>query len=161
MKTRKNEPTIRSAQTSEAAEIAGLINHAFQAERALIDGDRTNTAEVEAWFKNGEFLVCGDPGRLFGCVYLEAKGHRAYLGLLSVDPAHQGKGIGAGLMAAAEEWCRKNGCRFVDLRVLSGRQELLPFYSKLGYTRTGTSPMSGTIPLKVPCHYVHYTKHLG
>lgn len=161
MKTKNNEPTIRPAQTSEAEAIARLINEAFQVERLLIEGDRTNTTEVEGWFKTGEFLVCGDSDRLLGCVYLEPKGHRSYLGLLSVEPAHQRKGLGTSLMTTAEEWCRRKGCRFVDLRVLSGRPELLPFYSKLGYIRTGTSPMSGTLTFKVPCHYVHYTKHLG
>lgn len=161
MKLIAEQLSIRQADASEAEDVATLINRAFQVERPLIAGDRANTAQVDAWFRAGEFLVCGEPGALVGCVYLETKGHRAYVGLLSVEPARQGKGLGARLMAAAEQRCREKGCRFVDLRVVSGRHELLPFYSKLGFTRTGTSPMPGNIVMKVPCHYLHFTKHLG
>ena len=42
----------------------------------------------------GQFLLAGDNEKLTGCVYLERRGERAYLGLLAVDPERQGSGIG-------------------------------------------------------------------
>lgn len=83
-----------------------------------------------------------------------------YLGLLSIDPAQQGKGLGRKLMAAAEEFALKEGCVAMDLRTISPRTDIQPFYEHLGYLVTGTSPMPSDIPMTVPCHFVHMAKSL-
>src|SRR4051812_20081559 len=99
--------TIRRAEVSEAEAIAVLINSAFgPAEGFFIAGDRINADEVRTLFEKGAFLVAGDYA---GCVYVEPRGARAYLGLLSVAPARQGEGLGKRLTAAAEEFARGQG----------------------------------------------------
>lgn len=83
-----------------------------------------------------------------------------YLGLLSIDPSQQGRGFGRKLMAAAEEFAVNAGCTEMNLRTISPRNEIQPFYAHLGYVVTGTSPMPPELPMAVPAHFVHMSKSL-
>jgi ribosomal protein S18 acetylase RimI-like enzyme len=95
---------------------------------------------------------------LAGCVYVEIRGDRGYVGLLSVDPPRQGTGLGCKLMDAAEDYFRAAGCSGVDLRVISPRTPLPLFYRRLGYMETGTAPFSAEVKCKVPGHYIIMSK---
>ena len=94
---------LRIAHSAEVDAITALINLAFQVEKFFIDGDRIDSVEVRSLFQKGWFLVMETEGVLCGCVYVEPRGSRAYLGLLSIHPAKQGTGMGARLVAAAED----------------------------------------------------------
>jgi len=96
-----------------------------------------------------------------GCVYVEVRGDRGYVGLLSIDPARQRSGLGSRLMAAAEDHARKAGCHAMDLRVVNLRRELPGFYRRLGYAETGTEPFPPDAKPKLPCHLVTMSKHLA
>lgn len=137
-----------------------LINAAFRVEQPFIDGDRTERAGVRAYMAKGRFLVAEESAGLVGCVYVELRGDRGYLGLLGVDPPRQGSGLGRKLMDAAENYFREAGCRAVDLRIVSARTPLPDFYRHLGYTETGIAPFAPDVPLKVPCHYILMAKSL-
>ena len=152
---------FRVATDSDADAITSLINAAFRrAESFLIDGNRIDLQTVQDLLEKGTFLVTEEDGTLAGCVYLEPKGERAYLGLLSVDPDRQKAGLGSMLMKAAEDYCRNAGCRFIDLQIVNVRQELPSFYHHRGYVETGTAPfVPGLIP-KVTCHFVKMSKPL-
>ncbi len=150
---------IRRAERGEADAIARVINAAFRpAEEFFVDGDRIAAEEVRDLFDRGDFLVAGDYD---GVVYVELRGERAYFGLLSVDPARQGGGIGRALVAAAEDYARTHACRYMDIRVVNLRTELLPLYQKLGYAQTGTEPWPGGAPSKLPCHFLCMEKALA
>ncbi len=144
----------------EADVIAGLINRAFAVERAYIEGDRTSPEKVRNLFATGEFLLAEDGDLLVGCVYLEPRGERSYLGLLSVEPARQRSGLGTRLMALAEERAGKAGCRVIDLGVVNLRRDLLSFYRRLEYAETGTRDFPPEAKLKLPCHLITMSKHL-
>jgi GNAT superfamily N-acetyltransferase len=152
---------LRVATHSDADAITILINIAFKrAESFLIDGNRIDLRTVQSLMEKGKFLVTEEDGILAGCVYVEPRGERAYLGLLSVDPHRQKAGLGSILMKAAEDYCRNIGCRFIDLQIVNLRQELPSFYHHRGYVETGTAPfVPGLIP-KVPCHFVKMSKEL-
>jgi GNAT superfamily N-acetyltransferase len=154
---------IRAAVANDAEGVARVINAAFVVERVAFDGDRTNLDGVRALMNTGKFLLAEEePLGLVGCVYIELRGDRSYLGLLSVAPELQGKGLGRQLVAAAEEYSRDVGCRAMELRVISPRAEsLLPFYERLGYAETGTAPFPVDVPAKVPCHYIFMAKALA
>ena len=139
--------------------MAGVINAAFVVERFFVDGDRTHAGEVRAYMEKGSFLVLEEAGALAGCVYLERRGDRGYFGLLAVDPAHKGKGLGRRLVAAAEDELRRAGCRAVDIQVVNLRAELPPFYRRLGYEETGTAPFEDP-RLKRSCHFIRMAKEL-
>ena len=151
--------TIRQAVSAEAEQIARVINAAFKpAESFFVDGDRTDLAHVLEYFRKGVFLV---PDHLGGCVYVELRGDRAYFGLLSVDPSRQKSGTGKRLIAAAEDYARNHGCRFLDITVVNLRAELPPFYRSLGYVESGTRQFDGEdAPTKLPCHFICMTKPL-
>jgi GNAT superfamily N-acetyltransferase len=148
---------IRHAELSEAPELMRVINAAFKpAEAFFVEGDRIHLDQVQEHYGSGVFLVTDD---LSGVVYVELRGPRAYFGLLSVDPARQGGGVGKRLIAAAEDYARTQGCAHMDIRVVNLRVELPPFYRALGYEESGIEEFHGE-PVKLPCHFVVMSKPL-
>jgi len=139
-----------------------LINAAFDVERFFKNEDRLNEAKLREYFRKGDFLVMEEDGGVVASVYVERQGDRAYLGLLSVDPGQQKRGLGRRLTAAAEEFAREMGARFMDLTVVNLRTELPSIYEKLGYHVTGTAPFpADQMPVSKPCHFICMTKELG
>lgn len=155
---------MRLAENQDAESITALINAAFKAaEGFLMDRDRITLESVQSFLQAGKFLLAepdGD-GPLPGCVYVELRGERAYLGLLSVDLKQQKSGLGSALMNAAEEYCAKAGCRFMDLQLINLREELPGFYRRRGYVESGVAPLTAGISPKVPCHFVKMSKPLA
>jgi len=153
---------LRIAETADADRLMDLINSAFrQAESFIIDRDRVDLEVVLSLMAKGEFLVAEDEVAFAGCVYLERRGERAYLGLLSVDPARQKAGVGSMLMREAELHCARAGCRFIDLRIIDLRKDNHAFYKRRGYVETGTEPFPSDLTTKVPCHFVNMSKPLA
>ena len=152
---------IRLALPSDAEQITAVINAAFRiVEEFFIDGNRITLAEVQQSFARGVFLVASTGNAITGCVYVEARGERAYLGLLSVDPARQQSGLGSRLMNAAEEYSRQHGARFMDIYIVNLRTDLPPFYRQRGYFENGTTPFPADVPTKQPCHFINMSKSL-
>jgi len=151
---------IRRAVESDAGTLTHLINAAFAVEQFFIDSDRISLAQVGEYFQTGAFLVAENDGEMAACIYVELRGERGYFGLLSVDPIRQRSGLGRRLIAAAEEFCRNAGCRFMDMRIVNLREELPAYYTKLGYAETGISPFPPEVETKLPCHFVEMTKVL-
>jgi GNAT superfamily N-acetyltransferase len=152
--------SIRLGVADDVPALVCLINAAFRVEQPFIEGERTNPDGVRAYMEKGKFLVAEGAAGLAGCVYVELRGERGYLGLLGVDPPRQGTGLGRKLMDAAETYFRQTGCRAVDLRIVSARTSLPTFYRHLGYAETGTAPVPPEVPLKVPCHFILMSKSL-
>src|SRR6266571_614258 len=155
-----NSFIIRLGQAHDVPGLTYLINAAFRVKQPFIEGDRTGPAGVRAYMEKGKFLVAEDAAGLAGCVYVELRTDRGYLGLLAVDLPRQGTGLGRKLMDAAENYFRKAGCCAVDLRIISARTPLPSFYRHLGYVETGTAPFAPDVPVKVPCHYILMSKSL-
>ena len=152
---------VRVAEGGDIDAIVSVINVAFRlSEGFLIDRDRIDLETVQELFRKGTFLVAGETS-VCGCVYVEPRdGDRSYLGLLAVDPRLQKSGIGSQLMHAAETFCAHAGSRFMDLRIVSVRKELPPFYHRHGYVESGTEPFTPGLTPKVPCHFVRMSKPL-
>ncbi len=152
---------IRPASDEDVPALARLINAAFVVEQVVFDGNRVDDLGVRAYMSGGTFLVAEDSGGLAGCVYIETRSDRSYLGLLSVQPARQGAGLGRQLVAAGENLARESGSRVMDLRVISARGEkLLPFYQRLGYEFVRTEPFPANLAAKVRSHYILMSKPL-
>jgi GNAT superfamily N-acetyltransferase len=154
---------FRFAEESDLAALMALINKAFKVERFFLVGDRLDLGQTRQFFARGRFLVAEIDGVLAGCVFVELRGDRSYLGLLSVDPEIQKTGLGRRLVAAAEEFAREMGSRHMDLTVVNLRTELPPFYTKLGYVQDGTAPIPEEMTRRVsqPCHFLRMSKPLG
>jgi GNAT superfamily N-acetyltransferase len=155
-----NSLRTRVASPADIAALVPLINAAFVVERPIFGGDRTSPEGVRAYLERGTFLVAEDWNGLAGCVYVELRGDRGYIGLLSVAPARQGAGLGRVMMQAAEDFCRGKKCVAVDLRVVSARTPLPAFYRHLGYTETHTSELPADAHPKIPCRFIHMSKRL-
>ena len=157
----ENAPRIRMAAAEDVEPLAQLINAAFVVEQPFIEGERIDPVGVREYMQKGKFFVAEDSVGLAGCVYVELRGERGYLGLLGVAPRRQGTRLGRKLMDAAENYFRTAGCRAIDLRIISPRTPLPAFYEHLGYAQTGTAPFATDVPVKVACHYVLMSKQLG
>lgn len=152
---------IRTADLLDAEKITGVINAAFKiAEGFFVDGNRISLEEVRQHQAKGVFLVAETDDAITGCVYLEPRGERAYLGLLSVDPGRQQGGLGSQLMTAGEEYCRERGARFMDIYIVNLREELPAFYRNRGYVENGITPFPEDVPTKLPCHFINMSKPL-
>lgn len=153
---------IRVATMDDRPAMMPAINQAFAIE-TFLEGTRTDELRLAEMMETGEFLVAQNgSGKIVASVYVEIKGKRGYLGMLAVDPAEQGRGLGGVMVDAVEDYCRSKGCSGVDLVVISLRTDLPPFYRKLGYAETATEEFRPSRKLKpgVECHCVVMSKEL-
>lgn len=153
---------IRAATSADQDRLIPLINSAFAIE-TFLEGDRTNPQRIAEAMASGTFLVAEDAdARIAACVFTEVRGERGYIGLLAVDPARQGQGIGRFMMQAAEEHLRRHGCVAIDIIVLSLRTDLPPLYQRLGYAVTSREPFSPQRKVKegFECHAIKMSKQL-
>lgn len=156
-----NEISFRKAEPADVNDLTSLINDAFRiAEEFFVEGNRITPEGVVEHMSTGEFLLAEREGKLIGSVYLEQRGDRSYLGLLSVDPAIQKGGLGSQVMLEAEDYCRNRGDKYIDIYVVNVREELIPYYSRRGYEEVGAAPFPEDVELKIPCHFISMTKVL-
>ena len=151
------------ATAADAGRLTALINRAYEVEAFFKVGDRTDEEEVRQLLTDHQFLVIRNGGTIAGCVLVELRDVDGYFGMLSVDPAHQGAGVGARLVAEAEHFCSERGRRTMSLVVVNLREELPPWYAKLGYSVSGTEPWPEYARDRVsrPCHFIIMTKPIG
>ena len=148
---------------TRARELAALVNRAFVIEARFVEGDRITAAEIArlAAQPTTVFLGLFEDQVLTACVLADVRdGVRGYIGLLAVQPARAGQGLGRDLLRHAEAYLRQQGCRIAFITVVDQRTELFSLYERGGYRRDGT-----TLPFpretKVPCVLVVLSKELG
>jgi ribosomal protein S18 acetylase RimI-like enzyme len=143
--------TIIPATAADIPALVPLVNAAYRgqgddspkgwtSESHLIKGARTTVAGITELLQapHSVILKCVDEkGALLGSVHLEKQEGRLYLGVLSVWPERQGHGIGKHLLAAAIDHATKNNCSNIHITVISARPELIAWYERHGYQRTG------------------------
>lgn len=144
----------------DAAAIARLVNTAFLVERFFIERDRTNPATVRSLMERGRFLLAEDGLNLVGSVYMELRGDRGYFGMLSIEPARQGTGVGHQLVDTVEKSFRDANCKFSDLKIVDVRTDLHALYHRWGYAVTGTAVYDDPTPTKIPVHFITMSKPL-
>lgn len=140
---------ILKADLNDVPALNALVNSAFRGEGSkkgwtteadLLDGIRIDEQRLTELIQKPDSVILkylDEEGKLTGCVHLEVQGDNMYLGLLTVSPTLQGKGIGKLLMKAGEEEARKSNCSAVYMTVITERQELIGWYTKNGYINTG------------------------
>ena len=87
--------------------------------------------------KGSYVFKCEDENRLIGCVYLSENNESLYLGMLTVSPLLQGKGIGKSLLKFADEFAMEKKLQTIEMTVISIRKELIDWYKSKGYVDTG------------------------
>ncbi len=154
---------IRTAGIDDLDAVVEVTNRAFVCELAFVTGDRTDAPDIRQRFANGIFFVIDDPSdkaRLQGSVFCSVDKSRGYLGLLSVDPGAQGQGHSRKLVAAVAQHCRGAGCQFLDITVVNARDDLFPYYAKLGFAAFDVLPFPLPERARQPLHLVRMTKPL-
>lgn len=141
---------VRPATVDDAEAVAALVHAAYRSEESrrgwtteadLVGGQRADPAMVRHLVcrEDDEVLVAvGDDGAPFACCHLERRDGAAFLGMFAVRPQAQGGGVGRAMLAAAEAWARDRwGATTLEITVLNHRPELLAWYERCGFTRTG------------------------
>jgi ribosomal protein S18 acetylase RimI-like enzyme len=75
---------------------------------------------------------------ILACCHIEKNGDAGYFGMFSVSPTIQGQGIGKAVIAEAEHLAQSLWqCQRMEMTVIDIRDELIAFYIRHGYRRTG------------------------
>jgi ribosomal protein S18 acetylase RimI-like enzyme len=148
----KNEDYITAqiarATANDVAALNVLVNSAYRGKAAkqgwtteadLIDGSRIDENGLRDLINREDttVLLYLEEKLILGCVELRTEGNSLYLGMLSVKPDTQNKGIGKKLLVAAELHARRQHCNRIVMTVISVRQELIDWYVRHGYVLTG------------------------
>ncbi len=144
---------IATMQNCDA--LTALVNSAYRGESSkkgwtteadLLGGQRTDPATLSAEIKqpNKKILCAYVADRLVGCVSLEMRRDQTcYFGMLTVDPEMQANGLGRRILDQAENVARGSGATKMTMCVINQRNELISWYERRGYKRTG---LTGAFP---------------
>lgn len=142
--------TVRVAAAEDAEAVAALVQSSYRGEESrrgwtteadLIGGQRTDPAMVRDLVTSPESVVLvatEQDGTLVACCHVARRPGAGYLGMFAVRPGRQGNGYGRAMLDAAERHVREAwaGDR-LELTVLNHRPELMAWYERCGFVRTG------------------------
>lgn len=140
---------FREATTADIPALIPLITAAYRgsasrvgwtSEADLIDGARVNAEALEATLAQPRSLIllAERNGQLVACAHVADDHGTGSFGMFSVDPAQQGGGIGKIVIDEAENHAaREWGVTVMRMSVIDVREELIAFYERRGYVRTG------------------------
>ncbi|MFD8231421.1 GNAT family N-acetyltransferase [Streptomyces sp. NPDC059696] len=149
METAATALTFREATDADVDELVALIESAYRGddsragwttEADILEGQRTDPQGVLAVVKSPDsrLVTVERDGRIVACCQLEHRGESAYFGMFAVSPLLQGAGLGKLIIAEAERQAREDwGVREMHMTVISVRDDLIAWYERRGYRRTG------------------------
>jgi GNAT superfamily N-acetyltransferase len=177
---------VRAARTDEAGQICDLVNSAYRGESSrfgwtteadYLEGARVTPERTKEMIQPefGQTVLVmreseDEKSAIVGCVYLErteiAGEPGCYLGMLTVEPKMQDRGLGRILLEEAEIFAREWGALRMILGVIQLRGTLMAWYERRGYKRTEITkpfpydqPEVG-IPKRKDLHFVMFEKDL-
>jgi ribosomal protein S18 acetylase RimI-like enzyme len=141
---------FRIAGLDDVEAIVELVESAYRGDASrqgwtteadLLDGQRTDGETVRALIqKEGSRVVLAErDGELIACAHIDRQHAGAcQFGMFSVRPQLQRRGIGNALIGECERIARADWrCRAIDMTVIRQREDLIPWYERRGYRRTG------------------------
>lgn len=140
---------LRTATLADVPAIVSLVQAAYRGDASregwtteadLLDGPRTDAEDVAGLITraHSQVLVAELDGGLEGCAHVALEAGAGYFGMFAVLPRRQGGGLGAALLAEAERRVRDDwGAAEMRMTVIDLRVDLIPFYERRGYARTG------------------------
>ncbi len=154
MTTQTTTLTFRAATHADTPALVALVESAYRgdASRAgwtteadMLDGRRTGPDDIQACIDrphsriviaeraNGESST-----ELLACAHVAEEDGAGYFGMFSVRPNQQGGGIGKAVLGEAERIVREEWqLPAIRMTVIDLRDELIAFYERRGYRRTG------------------------
>jgi ribosomal protein S18 acetylase RimI-like enzyme len=149
---------FRLATEADLPALRRLVERAYRGDTArqgwtheadLLDDERTSDAELAAAIAAPDrrlIVAQAGDGALVGTVTLVGLPNgKAYLGMLCVDPDVQAAGLGRALLAQCDAVAQADlGATAIEMTVIDRRPELIAWYERRGYVRTGeTRPFPG------------------
>ena len=140
---------FRDATGADVDAIVALVESAYRGDASrkgwtteadLLDGRRTGADDVDACLRrsHSRILLAERDGALLACAHVAEEDGAGYFGMFSVDPGRQGGGIGKQMLAEAERIVRDEwNLPSMRMTVIDLRDELIAFYERRGYRRTG------------------------
>ncbi|MDT0309924.1 GNAT family N-acetyltransferase [Streptomyces sp. DSM 44917] len=145
---------FRTAGEADVPALVALVESAYRGEASragwtteadLLGGRRTDEEAVrELLGQEGSLLLAAERGgELVACCHLARRGDgpegaAAWFGMFAVRPGLQGGGLGRAVLAEAERRARAAwGAREMRMQVISARADLIAWYERRGYARTG------------------------
>ncbi|MGC2047317.1 MAG: GNAT family N-acetyltransferase [Gallionella sp.] len=148
--TSDSQLSFRRAAPADVDAIVALVNSAYRGassragwttEADLLDGQRTDAEEIARLIGADDLLIllCLSGEEIIGSVHLERiDAATAYMGMLVIRPVLQGQGLGKQFIREAEDAARAEwGTARLQIQVITLRHELIAYYERLGYRRTG------------------------
>lgn len=142
--------SFRRATAADGDAIVALVNSAYRGESSragwtteadLLGGQRTDAEETSRLIglAGSVILLCLFGNEIIGSVHLEkVNAATAYLGMLVIKPVLQGRGLGSRFLEIAEHFVRTEwGATSMQMQVITLRHELIDYYQRRGYRRTG------------------------
>ncbi|WP_149182879.1 GNAT family N-acetyltransferase [Streptomyces sp. TRM49041] len=141
--------TYRDAVEADVSALVALVESAYRGDTSrtgwtteadILEGQRTDPEGVREVITapGSRLLAVERAGELVACCQLEHRGDAAYFGMFAVRPGMQGGGLGRRVLAEAERLARAEwGVRQMHMTVISVRDELIAWYERRGYRRTG------------------------
>lgn len=168
---------FRTAGPADVPALVDLVESAYRGDRSragwtyeadLLGGQRIDAPMVEDAIRDSLVLVAEEDGRLVACCQLERRADHVYFGMFAVAPPRQGGGLGRAVLAEAERYVRDEwGAGELRMTVIVQREDLIGWYVRRGYTRTGElSPFPYGderfgVPLRPDLAFETLTKKLG
>lgn len=146
-----NIDSYRLATESDSGAIANLVNAAYRPdsqttgwthENNLVSGPRTEGQRVEGMMARPQsiFLIGISDSKIIASVHVEVKMGVCHIGMLAVNPQLQASGLGKSMLEYAEKYAVNHfDVEKFHLTVLSARIELIAFYLRRGYKKTGVT----------------------
>ena len=144
-----SELRFRAANPADVEPVVALVESAYRGDASrvgwtteadLLDGRRTGRDDIEAILarERSQLLLAEDEAGLVACAHVMVEDGAGYFGMFSVEPRRQGGGLGKQVLAEAERIVREDwGCEAMRMTVIDVRDELIAFYERRGYRRTG------------------------
>lgn len=144
------EPLLyRPATATDIDAIVALVESAYRGDASrqgwtteadFLDGRRTGADDVSACLarERSRILLAERDGAMLACAHVAEEDGAGYFGMFSVRPDLQGGGIGKHVLAEAERIVRDEWhLATMRMTVIDIRDELIAFYERRGYRRTG------------------------
>jgi len=140
---------FRSATLADIARVVTLVDSAYRGEASrrnwaneagLLDGRRTDQESVRALIEASQSLIvlAERAGEIIACAHIKQRGELCNFGMFSVCPWLQGAGVGGAVLSECERFARESwGCRAIEMTVIRQRDDLLAWYERRDYRRTG------------------------
>jgi len=134
------------ASIEDAERIKDLINLCYRGmdgwtkETKIVSGDRISIDDTKTLIQkhNSKMFTVSIDETMIACIGIEQKENKAYISAFAVLPSYQNMGIGKQVLSQAEEYAANQfKAKELILVVVSQRQELIEYYERRGYKRTG------------------------